>query len=80
MHSKVQKWGNSLAVRIPRAFALEVGLKPDGSVDVSVHEGALIVAPVRAPRYALADLLARVTPRNRHSEEHFGQPAGREAW
>ena len=80
MHSKIQKWGNSLAVRIPRAFALEVGLSQDADVDVSVREGAVVVAPVKAPTYELGGLLARVTSRNRHSEEDFGHAVGREAW
>ena len=80
MHSKVQKWGNSLAVRIPRAFALEVGLQPDSEVDLSVREGAVVVAPIQQPRYTLSHLLSRVTRRNRHSEADFGAPAGDEAW
>ncbi len=52
MHSKVQKWGNSLALRIPKAFALEVGLSEDAPVEVSVRQGHLVVAPVRSPTYS----------------------------
>ncbi|MEI8178082.1 MAG: AbrB/MazE/SpoVT family DNA-binding domain-containing protein [Aestuariivirga sp.] len=44
MHSRVKRWGNSLAVRIPKAFALEAGLAPDTEVDVSVRDGNVIVA------------------------------------
>ena len=79
MHSKVQKWGNSLAVRIPKAFAIEVGLEQDVEVEVSVREGAVVVAPLK-PSYKLAELLAGVSARNRHSEQDFGNPVGREAW
>lgn len=79
MRSKVQKWGNSLAVRIPKAFAIEVGLEPDSNVEVSVRRGVVLVAPVKPPTYTLAELLARVKPRNRHSEQDFGRAVGREA-
>ena len=80
MRSKVQTWGNSLAVRIPRAFALELGLEHDLPVDVSVHEGVVVVAPLRQPVYSLDQLLAGVSPRNKHTEFDFGGPVGHEAW
>jgi antitoxin MazE len=80
MHSRVQKWGNSLAVRIPKAFALEVGLAPDTEVNVSVRDGNLVVAPARRTSYSLKDLVGQVTPSNRHDEASFGPPVGREAW
>ena len=80
MHSRVQKWGNSLAVRIPKAFAVEVGLTPDAAVEVTVLKGSVVVSPVRAPSYSLEDLLAKVTARNRHSETDFGARVGREVW
>ena len=80
MHSKVQKWGNSLAIRIPRAFALELGLQDDAPVDLSLREGSVVVAPVRRPTYTLDELLAGVTPRNRHMEADFGGSVGIEAW
>ena len=80
MHSKVQKWGNSLALRIPKAFALEVGLSEDAPVDVSVQQGHLVVAPVRSPTYALADLVSGISRRNVHAEVELGPAQGREAW
>ena len=80
IHSKVQKWGNSLALRIPKAFALEVGLYEDAPVEVSVRQGHLIVAPVKAPTYALADLVSGISRRNAHAEVDLGPSQGREAW
>ena len=80
MHSKVQKWGNSLALRIPKAFALEVGLREDADVEVSIRQGNLVVAPLKTPTYNLNDLLAKVTRRNLHGEVDLGPAAGREAW
>ena len=80
MHSRVQKWGNSLAVRIPKAFALEVGLGPDDPVDVKVLEGKLVVEPTRTKTYSLDALLSKVSKRNRHGEVDFGPAVGREVW
>jgi antitoxin MazE len=79
MQSRVQKWGNSLAIRIPRAFALELGLEDNGVVDVSVREGLVVVAPARRS-YTLDLLLAGVTRRNRHAETDFGSSVGAEVW
>jgi len=80
MRSKVQKWGNSLALRIPKAYALEVGLRRDSDVEVSIRQGRLVIAPAEVPAYKLEDLLSRVTRRNLHKEVDLGPAAGREAW
>lgn len=72
--------GNSLAVRIPKAFAVEVDLSPDADVEVTVLEGKVVVTPVRAPYYTLKGVLTKVTPRNRHTEVEWGPSAGREVW
>ena len=80
MHTKVQKWGNSLALRIPRSFAAEAQVEEGSTVDVSVENGTLRVRPVRARRYLLRDLLRQVSPRNRHAEIQSGRRVGREAW
>ncbi|MBI4828556.1 MAG: AbrB/MazE/SpoVT family DNA-binding domain-containing protein, partial [Nitrospinae bacterium] len=42
MRTTVQKWGNSLAVRIPSAYAKEVNLKNRDSVNISMEEGAIV--------------------------------------
>lgn len=80
MRSRVQKWGNSLALRIPKAFALEIGLSEGAPVDVSVRQGHLVVAPVRAPVYDLAELVSGISRRNLHTEVTLGPAQGREAW
>ena len=78
MRTRVQRWGNSLAVRIPRPFAAEAGLEQQSEVDVAVVDGALVITPSHAP--ALDELLARVTDENLHGEIDFGPPVGREVW
>lgn len=49
MLTKVQKWGNSLALRIPKAFILDAQLENDSFVEISLVEGQIIIAPVVAP-------------------------------
>ena len=77
MRAKVQKWGSSLAVRIPAPMAQEAGLRADLDVEVSIERGALVLAPTRR-RYTLEELVAGITPENRHEEIDFGPPVGRE--
>ena len=80
MESRVPKWGNSLAVRIPKPFASEVGLREDAQVELSINEGALVITPVTRHAYLLADLLAGVRRSNLHAEVLTGQPRGKETW
>jgi len=79
MRSQVQKWGNSLALRIPKSFAIEAGLQADAVVDLALVEGKLVVTPQPEP-VTLEALLAGVTANNLHDEQDFGGPAGREVW
>ena len=59
---KVQKWGNSLALRIPKAFAHETQLKPGSKVNLFIKDGKLVIEPVLdEKKYVLDDLLSKVT-------------------
>lgn len=80
MKSKVQKWGNSLALRIPKSFATEVGIKNDSPVEVSLIGGKLVVAPMTKTKLSLKKLLAQVTDGNLHGEIETGPAVGSEAW
>ncbi|MGI8553398.1 MAG: AbrB/MazE/SpoVT family DNA-binding domain-containing protein [Dehalococcoidia bacterium] len=80
MRSRVQKWGNSLAVRIPKAFAEQAGLAENVSVHLSLAEGKVLIEPVRSDGFTLDQLLAGVTEANRHAEVETGQPVGNEVW
>ena len=80
MKTRVQKWGNSLALRIPKVFALEVGLENDSEVDLSVQGGRLVLAPPAPKTYSLEELLAAVRPSNLHNETDWGAPVGKEIW
>ncbi|TVR67196.1 MAG: AbrB/MazE/SpoVT family DNA-binding domain-containing protein [Candidatus Competibacteraceae bacterium] len=73
----VKKWGNSPAVRLPAAIMEAAHLALDQAVEVRVENGRVIIEPA-APSFALDDLLAGITPRNRHTEQDFGPPEGQE--
>lgn len=80
MQSKVQRWGNSLAVRIPKAFAQDVGIEEDSSVEISITGRDLVISP-RAPRpLTLEQLLKGITDENLHEEIAAGPALGNEAW
>jgi len=79
MRTKVQKWGNSLAVRIPKAFAEELGVRPDSEIELTLDDHELTLRPT-APHYSLADLLDGITDSNVHDEVATGEPVGIEAW
>jgi antitoxin MazE len=79
MLTKIQKWGNSLGLRIPKSFAREAAVEAGSTVDIAIEDGGLVVRPLRRPRYTLAELLRKVNARNRHEEVSTGEPVGREA-
>ena len=80
MRTRILKWGNSLALRIPKPFAAEMGLEKDGEVELTVEKGRLVIEPPAAPSYTLEELLAEVRPSNLHGEIDWGPPVGKEIW
>lgn len=79
MRTKVQKWGDSLGVRIPSPYAEETGLEEQSEVEISLADGALLIRPA-SPSFTLEELLAGVTESNVHGEVDTGRPVGREVW
>lgn len=80
MQARVQKWGNSLALRIPKPLADQVGLRDNSPVELSLRDNALVIAPVVKPELNLEDLLAQITDANLHREVDTGPAMGVEAW
>ena len=80
MKTRIQKWGNSLAVRIPKAVADEIGWRENTPVALSLTEGKLVVQPLPQDATTLEELLRGVTDDNLHHEWDTGPPAGREIW
>lgn len=77
--SKVQKWGNSLAFRIPQIFSKELQLEANSKVEIRLDKEQLIIKPARK-RYTLDNLLENITEENLHKEVLTGEPVGQEVW
>lgn len=80
MQTKVQKWGNSLALRIPHVFATELGVKENSEVEITVVENQIIIKPIERSDDTLEELVAKITPENKHGEIDFGPAVGKEVW
>lgn len=80
MKIQIQKWGNSLAIRIPKSFAQETCIDQGSVVDLALEEGEIIIRPVVEPQYSLEDLLSQVTKGNIHNEVDTGPGQGKEVW
>mgnify|MGYP001612317599 CR=1 FL=1 len=80
MRIQIQKWGNSLAFRIPRVYAQEAHVRQGSPVELSFVGGKFVLMPLPQSSYTLRNLLARVNKHNIHREENFGRNAGQEIW
>jgi antitoxin MazE len=80
MKVQIQRWGNSLALRIPKSFAVESKIEQGSVVEVSLDGGKIVVEPVTDSDYTLEELLAGVTKHNIHAEVDTGGAAGKEVW
>ncbi len=80
MRLRIQKWGNSLALRIPKPFAEEVRVHQGSMVEVALVEGKLVVSPVDRETSSLEELLAGVSRGNLPASVDYGPPVGREIW
>ncbi len=79
MITKVQKWGNSLGVRIPKPFAKESHIETGDHVDIEIENEILTIKPVK-PSYNLKDLVTKINKGNIHDEVTTGNPIGEEIW
>lgn len=80
MKTRVQKWGNSLALRIPKSFAAEAGLHADAAVELSLIGGRLVVERATPRPLTLEELLTGVTDENLPGEWDTGPAVGKEVW
>ena len=79
MVTRVQRWGNSLALRIPQSFAIQARVAEGTAVDIAVEHNRLVVKAVQH-QYRLRDLLKGIDRRNRHAEVGTGPAVGKEIW
>ena len=80
MQTKIKKWGNSLALRIPKLFVSDANLKINNIVDISIEKGSIIITPISDKEYSLEKLLKGVSKSNLHGEIDTGTPVGKEIW
>lgn len=79
MRSRISKWGNSLAVRLPKPFVDELGLADGAEVELVLRDGQIVLTAA-GREYELEELVDGITPENRPAETDWGRPQGREAW
>ncbi|HEC45169.1 MAG TPA: AbrB/MazE/SpoVT family DNA-binding domain-containing protein [Bacteroides sp.] len=80
MKAQIQKWGNSLALRIPKSFAEETNIKNGSYVNLSLVRGNLVARPLPGEEYSLKELLSNINEDNIHKEFDTGDAAGNEVW
>lgn len=82
MTTTIQKWGNSYAVRLPRAAIHKLNLKAGHSVEIreAIHSRTLSIIPVRHRATSLAEMITRITKKNRHALADWGGAVGKEVW
>ena len=78
MEAVVQKWGNSLGIRIPNLIVRELSLKNGSVVDINDNGNEIIIKPVQKNR--LSEILNEINDQNLHEEIDWGKPAGKEIW
>lgn len=80
MKTTAQKWGNSLAIRVPKSVAVQVGLKAQDDLEIEVQDGNVVLKPQLRRVYRLDDLVKRITSKNLHNEIDMGSSIGRGIW
>ena len=80
MRIKIQKWGNSLALRIPKAFAFQSKIREDEYVNLILEKNKIIIEPVEEKKYSLKELVSGINSSNLHRAIDFGEQVGNEHW
>jgi antitoxin MazE len=80
MKTRVEKHGDGLALLLPSSVTAKTGLTANAEVEVTCENGAVVARPLAIARYKLEDLVAQITPENKHEETNTGPAVGREVW
>ena len=78
MQATISRWGNSLALRLPRHLTEEARLSEGACVEIEIKDGSILVTPTRK-KFSLAELLAG-EPVRQPVEQDWGKPKGEETW
>jgi antitoxin MazE len=76
--ASIQKWGNSLALRIPAAVASQLKITTGTPVEMKLQNGSLVITPRKRPKYSLREMLKQCKPEHFHREIDWGPDVGRE--
>jgi len=80
MKTKISRWGNSLALRLPKKLATSHNIFQDSNVEIIEQKDGLLLRPLRRKSYDLNELLNGVTKENLHEEVSTGSSRGQESW
>ena len=78
MEAVIQKWGNSLGIRIPNLITKEYSLKNGSIVNISNNGKEITIKPIQ--NYKLSEMLNNINEKNLHEEIDWGKPVGKEIW
>ena len=78
--TRIRRWGNSLAIRLPQSVLDQLSLSADSEVTINIDGHKIIVSPVNKPEYTLKELLEKCPPESLGGEVSFGKPTGKEVW
>lgn len=79
MKSRIQKWGNSLAVRLPKSIAEQKSLREGSGISVILKNNQIVLEP-EAEEFSLTSMLKEINPDNIHSETEWSEAQGNEVW
>lgn len=78
--SQLSKWGNSLAIRIPKELAEKASFHDGDVLVLEVEDVGRLSLKTENPPATFEELVAAITPENLHDVEEWNGPVGREAW
>ena len=79
MKTKVSRWGNSLALRLPKGMAASHRITEGSDIEIIEREDGLLLSPV-FKQFSFDELMERMSPDNLHEEISTGEPQGMESW
>lgn len=80
MRTKILRWGNSLGVRIPKAFAVQANVDAGSLVEITVVDDGILIRRAQERSYDIDSLVEEITARNIHEGIETGPPQGKEVW
>jgi antitoxin MazE len=82
MVTKVQKWGNSQGMRVPKDILEKAHIKVGNYVEITVADSKIIIRPAKKIRkkYDLKTLLSKLPKNHKQKELDWGEPVGKEQW